>query len=241
MIDRARSAVLATALAVPMAAWCSETTVLRKLTEAAPHLNIAHISASPVAGMHEVEIEEDAARLYVTEDGSFLFAGDVYAVAPDGLVNLTERRREGRRRELLGNLVAGDMIVFAPKAGTKEVVYVFTDVDCGFCRKLHQDVDELNGLGIEVRYLAYPRGGPGTPTYDKMVSVWCADEPREAITAAKLGEPVAEATCDSPVAEQFALGQSLHFGGTPTMFTERGELIAGYLVPDELARELGLP
>ena len=142
---------------------------------------------------------------------------------------------------MLGDLVTEDMIVFAPKAGTKGIVYVFTDVDCGFCRKLHEDIDQLNELGIEVRYLAFPRGGPGTPTYDKMVSIWCADEPREAITAAKLGEAVADAACDSPVAEQFALGQSLHFAGTPTMFTERGELIAGYLMPDELARQLGLP
>ena len=92
-----------------------------------------------------------------------------------------------------------------------------------------------------MRYLAFPRGGSDTPTYDKMVSIWCAEEPRAAITAAKLGEAVIGATCDSPVAEQFALGQSLHFGGTPTMFTERGEMIAGYLTPDELARELGLP
>ncbi|MCY3813510.1 MAG: DsbC family protein [Gammaproteobacteria bacterium] len=241
MIDQAISIVLVSAVALPMAAWCGETTVLRKLTEAAPHLNIAHISGSPVAGIHEVEIKEDLSRLYVTEDGNFLFAGDVYAVSTDGLVNLTERRRTDQRRELLGNLVSEDMIVFAPKAGTEEIVYVFTDVDCGFCRKLHQDIDQLNGLGIEVRYLAFPRGGPGTPTYDKMVSIWCADEPREAITAAKLGETVADVSCDSPVPEQYALGRSLHFGGTPTMFTERGELIAGYLVPDELARQLGLP
>lgn len=132
------------------------------------------------------------------------------------------------------------MVVFPPTAGTKAVVYAFTDVDCPYCRQLHADVEQLNGYGIEVRYLAYPRGGPGTPTYDKMVSVWCTSDRHGAITAAKLGESVATATCDSPVADHFALGRSFYIGGTPALFSELGEMLSGYLPPDEIARRLGL-
>ena len=234
--------LLATVIVPTGIAWSDETTAMRKLAEAAPHLNIASISPSPVSGIHEVRITEDLSRLYVTADGSFLFAGDVYAITPDGLANITEQRRKERRQQLLADLDVDDTIAFAPApgTGTAQVLYVFTDVDCGFCRKLHADIDRLNVLGIDVRYLAFPRSGLGTSTYDKTVSIWCADEPREAITAAKLGEPVANATCSNPVAEQFALGLSLYFAGTPTMFTEQGELIAGYLAPDDLAERLGL-
>ena len=214
--------------------------VLRKLAQAAPHLTVTDVSVSPVAGMHEIEIEEDRSHLYVTADGKYLVAGDLYAISSVGLVNVTEVRREARRRDVLGRLDVADMIVFSATGETRSVVYAFTDVNCRHCQRLHADVDKLNDYGIEVRYLAFPRGGPGTPAYDKMVSVWCAAQRQAAITAAKSNEAVADLACDSPVAEQLALGRSFHIGGTPTLFTERGRQLSGYLPPDELAQRLGL-
>jgi len=135
MVINARHLILPLVLA--SVAWSDEATVLRKLTQAASHLNVAGISASPVAGMHEVEIKEEMSRLYVTADGNYLFAGDVYAVLADGLVNLTEARREVQRQEVLAGLAAADMIVFAPTAGTKAVVYVFTDCPRATVKNAH--------------------------------------------------------------------------------------------------------
>lgn len=240
MINKSRSVVLCGILLSTSAAWCDEGTVLGRLAKAASHLTVANVSSSPVPGIHEVEIAEDRARLYVTADGNHLFAGDLYVLSDDGLINLTEARRAAQRREVLADLKVTEMVVFPPTDGVKAVVYAFTDVDCPYCRQLHADVDQLNGYGIEVRYLAYPRGGAGTPTYDKMVSVWCAPDRQSAITAAKLGESVATATCDNPVADQFALGRSFYIGGTPALFSELGEMLSGYLPPDEIARRLGL-
>ena len=236
-----RPALLGIAAVWASTGWSDEATVLRKLAEAAPHLTVAGISESPVAGIHEVEIQEDRSRLYATADGNHLFAGDVYAVTPEGLANLTEARREVQRRKALDFIDLSDMVVFAPSDGIRAFVYVFTDVECFYCRKLHQDMMELNDRGIEVRYIAYPRGGPGTPAYDKMVSVWCSTNRQEAMTTVKLGESIDKRTCDNPVAEQFALGISFHIGGTPAMFTEHGEQISGYVPPDQLSRRLGLP
>ena len=232
--------VLGSALLSASTSWCDESTVLRKLAQAASHLTVADIDISPIPGIHEVEIEEDKARLYVTADGNHLFAGDLYAISSNGLVNLTEARREARRRQALAQLDATDMIVFAPAEAVAAVLYAFTDVDCHYCRQLHDDMARLNDLGIEVRYLAYPRAGPGTPTYDMMVAVWCAENPQAAMTAAKRGETVVSPTCADPVAEQFELGRSLHIGGTPTMVTEGGKQLYGYHPPDELARRLGV-
>lgn len=238
--NRTRGVVLCGILVSASAAWSNERAVLSRLAQAASHLTVTNVSASPVPGIHEVEIVEDRARLYVTADGNHLFAGDVYALSDDGLINLTEARRAAQRREVLSELAVDDMVVFRANNGTKAVVYAFTDVDCPYCRQLHADIDQLNGYGIELRYLAYPRGGPGTPTYYKTVSVWCATDRQRTMTAAKLGESIDPATCDNPVAEQFALGRSFYIGGTPALFTELGEQLSGYLPPDEIARRLGL-
>ncbi|MDE0038877.1 MAG: DsbC family protein [Gammaproteobacteria bacterium] len=169
--------------------------------------------------------------------GSRMGCGSSFALVPR---RLTEARREARRRQALAQPDATDMIVFAPAEAVAAVLYAFTDVDCHYCRQLHDDMARLNDLGIEVRYLAYPRAGPGTPTYDMMVAVWCAENPQAAMTAAKRGETVVSPTCADPVAEQFELGRSLHIGGTPTMVTEGGEQLYGYHPPDELARRLGV-
>ena len=120
------------------------------------------------------------------------------------------------------------MIIFSPKGETKGAVYVFTDVDCGYCQKLHQEVPQLNAAGIEVRYLAYPRAGLSTPTFDKMVSAWCADDRNAAMNALKIGANVTAKKCDNPVAAQYQLGAAMGVTGTPAIVLEDGTLIPGY-------------
>ena len=64
-------------------------------------------------------------------------------------------------------------IVFAP-ANPKYRVTVFTDIECGYCRKLHTQIADYNKPGIAVEYLFFPRMGLGCESFNKMVSVWCA-------------------------------------------------------------------
>ena len=213
--------------------------IYERIRAASPAMPIIAVVPAPVEGLYTVELG-NAAAYYATADGGHLIAGDLYAVTGDGFANRTEELRAVRRAEMLEDLGTDDMIVFAPEGERRGVVSVFTDVDCGFCQRLHREVPELNEMGIEVRYLAYPRAGIGSPSAEKLVSAWCADDPQAALTRLKNGEPVEPRSCANPVAAQFRLGQRLGIRGTPALFLEDGRLLPGYMPAQALAAELGL-
>ena len=135
---------------------------------------------------------------------------------------------------MLDRVDASDMVVFAPEE-PKTHITVFTDVDCGYCRKLHSEVEQLNNLGIEVRYMAFPRGGMQSPAAQVMQSVWCADNRQQAMTSAKQGKTVEEKTCANPVAQEYELGKQLGVQGTPAIFLANGVMIPGYQPAQQLA------
>lgn len=230
---------LALALAA-LGAAADETDIRKTLEENVPHLTVTRISPSPVPGIHEVEVEERGAVFYVAADGSHVIAGDMYVLTGDGLRSITEVRRQERRRELLADLDVGDMVVFAPEGTPKAILHVFTDVDCPYCRKLHQEVVALNGYGIEVRYLAYPRAGIDSEAFERMVSAWCSEDPPTALTELKLGNPIPVLACENAVAEQRALGDAMGVEGTPTLVALDGTLIEGYLQAAEVAERLDI-
>ena len=232
-------AILALGLST-LGAAADQTAITKRLMEAAPHLTVTRISPSPVAGIHEVEVKERGAMFYAAADGSHVIAGDMYVLTGNGLQSITELRREERRRELLPALDAADMIVFRPEEEPKAILHVFTDVDCPYCRKLHQEISALNGYGVEIRYLAYPRAGLDSATFEKMVSAWCSDDPHAAVTELKLGNSIRPSTCESPVADHLALGELMGVEGTPTIITLDGQRIAGYLSASEVAHRLGI-
>jgi len=199
-----------------------------------PGIKVEDVRPSRINGMYEVVMGADTA--YVSADGKYIITGDMYEV--DSRANLTEQRRVEVRTKSLAKLDERDMIVFRP-AVVKHTITVFTDVECAYCRKLHSEIDKLNSLGVEVRYLAYPRAGPGTEDWAKMEAVWCAKDRKAAITQAKLGQEVKSPKCGAtPVAKQYQLGEDLGVRGTPAIFTTSGEYIGGYLAPAELVKEL---
>lgn len=191
------------------------------------------IRPSPVPGLFEVVSGSDVG--YVSADGRFYVDGDVFDM--ETRANLTEERRKLGRAALLKGVRDEDTIVFAPK-GYKYTVNVFTDVDCGYCRKLHAEITELNRLGIKVRYLMYPRNGPGSEAWTKAEAVWCSANRNDALTRAKRGEVVTAKACDAPVARQFELGRELGIRGTPGIITDRGDYVAGYMPAQRLAEHL---
>jgi thiol:disulfide interchange protein DsbC len=199
-----------------------------------PGVKVEDVRPSRISGMYEVVMGADTA--YVSADGKYIIAGDMYEI--DSRTNLTEARRVEVRIKTLAKLDERDMIVFKP-AVVKHTITVFTDVECAYCRKLHSQIDQLNKLGIQVRYLAYPRAGPGTEDWQKMEAVWCSKDRKTAITQAKLGQEIKSPKCGAtPVAKQFQLGEDLGVRGTPAIFTTGGEYIGGYLPPEDLAKEL---
>jgi thiol:disulfide interchange protein DsbC len=203
-------------------------------------LVVDSVHTSELPGMYEVQFT-NGPLVYATADGGYFIVGDLYAVSPDGFVNLGEKRRDGERRDLLATVDKDDMIIFSPESETRAYVTVFTDVTCFYCQKLHKEVPELNRRGVEVRYLAYPRAGIGSEGYQHLVTAWCADNPQETLTRLKARESVPDKTCeDNPVADQFQLGQEIGVRGTPAMITAEGRMIPGYQSADDLMETLGL-
>ncbi len=198
-----------------------------------PGVKAEQIKPSPVAGVYEVGMGADTA--YVSADGRYLFSGDLYEV--DSRTNLTEASRNTARSKTLARLDERDMIVFGP-ANAKYTITVFTDVECGYCRKLHSEIDQLNKLGVRVRYMAYPRAGPGTADWSKMEAVWCPKDRNTALTKAKQGQVIQSHCGATPVAKQYELGEEFGVRGTPAIFTASGDYIGGYLAPAEMVQQL---
>lgn len=188
------------------------------------------ITASPVKGLYEVIAGGQI--VYMTSDAHYVFSGDLLDMKTK--VNVTDSKRDSVRLSALNSVSEKDMIIFAPKE-TKHTITVFTDIDCGYCRKLHNEIAEYNKLGIKVRYLAYPRAGIPSDSYNKAVTVWCSDDRKKAITAAKNGENLPNKTCDNPVAHEFELGQQLGVTGTPALILENGKLYPGYAPAKQLS------
>lgn len=216
------------------------TVIGNRLVQARPDLKVTGVEATGIEGIEKVQID-GRGTIYVVEGGDYFFVGDLYRVDEGALVNVTEEGKNGEREKLLTSLKKDDMIVFSPKGKVKASIAVFTDVDCGYCQKLHQEVPALNDMGIEIRYLAYPRAGIGSPSYEKIASAWCADDKQDALTKLKQREPIPTNVCDgNPVADQYQLGQQMGVTGTPSLILDSGEMIPGYLPAQQLADRLGV-
>ena len=195
----------------------------------------SRVSASPIKGVYEVAY--GTTIFYMSDDGKYILQGDLIDV--DDRKNLTSFTRREARADIARNIKTEDTIVFAPKDKPADhVVYVFTDIDCPYCRKLHSEIDQYNKAGIEVRYLMYPRAGVGSPSYQKAVDVWCAKDRADALTKSKAGKPVPKANCENPVKAHMALGEEVGVTGTPAILLETGDMIPGYRPAKELRKVL---
>lgn len=224
---------LAIAAAVVHAADADQA-IRQSLKSIQPDLPIEAVAESAVPGLYQVELK-GGQLLYATGDGQFILQGDLYRVADGQAVNLTAKHQGKEVARMLADIPRSEMVVFAPEQ-PKTHITVFTDTDCGYCQKLHSEVPELNRLGVEVRYLAFPRQGVGSHGYNTLVSVWCAKDRNAAMNLAKSREEVPAATCDNPVTKQYELGQSIGVNGTPAIVLADGQLIPGYKPAAELAK-----
>ena len=204
-------------------------------------IGIESVRPSPAPGIVEVQVI-NGPLLYATEDGGYFFLnGDLHQVSVSGAVNLTEERRSLARKEQLAAVSLEDMVVFSPKGETRDYVSVFTDVTCFYCQKLHREVDQLNAKGVEVRYLAFPRGGINSDGAKKLATAWCADDQQTTLTELKAGVDLPVNDCaDSPIAAQYQLGQEMGVSGTPAIITSSGMMIPGYRPAADLIVALGL-
>jgi thiol:disulfide interchange protein DsbC len=210
--------------------------IKKKIQEILPELTVDSMQNSPIPGLYQ--IQSGANLLYVSADGHFLLQGEVLDLRkPKDQWNITEVARSQVRIKFLKNLNNKDMVVYSPSQKPKGQVTIFTDVDCGYCRKQHQDVAELTAGGIEVRYLSFPRQGLGSPTFQKAVSIWCATDRKKAFETAVAGDKIAELSCANPIEQQFNLGRQFGINGTPTLLFADGTMIPGYIKASQLIQE----
>ncbi|MBL4585273.1 MAG: thioredoxin fold domain-containing protein [Pseudomonadales bacterium] len=216
-----------------------------RLLSSEPKLPISTVQKSEFDGLYEVELS-NGQTLYTSKAGDYIVVGEMYKVTTEGMVNVNQaaidesrRKNDVLRAAKVSSLDESQMIIFSPES-PKATITVFTDIDCGYCRKLHRDVPALNELGIAVRYLAFPRAGLRSKTYQNMVSAWCALDKREAMNKLKAGIAIATKTCVNPVADHYQLGHELGVSGTPALVLENGQLIPGYLEPAKMAQAVGL-
>jgi thiol:disulfide interchange protein DsbC len=199
-----------------------------------PELEADRIGPAPIPGFQEAIVRGQV--LYFSDDGKYLLEGSLYDMQTKQ--DLSQVGISVVRREALSKVPSTDRIVFAPVGPPKHTVTVFTDIECGFCRKLHSEIALYNKLGIAVEYLAFPRAGLDSPDAVAMESVWCSDDRRKALTDAKNGRPVAPKRCNNPVSAQYKLGQRLGLQGTPMIINSEGVALPGYLPPDKLLEAL---
>jgi len=212
------------------------------LEQKLPGIDISGVEPSPKEGIYQAFY--NGQLLYISSDGQFLFTGNMLGLSGEQPVNHTDKAMSAKSAELspqraatIASIKEDDMVVF--KADKEEyAITVFTDVDCAYCRKLHKEVPQLNERGITVRYLAFPRAGVGSSGYDKLVSVWCAEDKASAMNNAKLKRQFTPQTCTNPVASQYNLTRELGLSGTPALILPDGELIAGYVPYEELHKHL---
>jgi thiol:disulfide interchange protein DsbC len=198
-------------------------------------LKLEDVRISPVTGVYE--ITRGAEINYASSDGRYVIIGDMIDLDNDA--NLSENRRRAIRQRLIDTVPESEMLVFSPK-NPKYTITVFTDIDCGYCRRLHSQIAEYNRLGVRVRYLFFPRTGPNTDSWHKAESVWCAPNRNDALTRAKNGEEIKSPACpaNAIVARDYELGHKLQVEGTPAIFLASGEMLGGYAPPSQLLQYL---
>ena len=198
--------------------------VLFKTFKSAPD----SVAESQIPGLYQVMYGTEI--VYLSADGQYFISGDLLNLKTRE--NLSEVAQRGVRKKMVDALEIKP-VRFEAK-DEKHVLRVFTDIDCGYCAKLHREMEQINAQGITVEYLAFPRAGIGSPSYDKIVSVWCSDDQQSAMTKSKARQAVPSKTCSNPVKDHYALGQGLGVNGTPALLMESGQLIPGYVPADRL-------
>ncbi|TQV76781.1 DsbC family protein [Aliikangiella marina] len=205
-------------------------------------IDINDIEKSPLEGFYQVFFSGQV--LYVTEDGQYLFTGNLLELAEQAPINHTElavaaleQKQAPMRKQVLASIDEKDMVIFRAK-DEKHVITVFTDVDCRYCRKLHEQMAEFNDNGVTIRYLAYPRAGIGSSAYKKLVSVWCSDDKLAAMDDAKLRRKFADASCNNPIAKHYKMTRDFNLSGTPALVLDDGELIVGLPPMGDLMKHL---
>lgn len=201
---------------------------------------VKSVKNSAVKGIKELVVANGPTRqiIYMSDDGEFLFDGNL--VNTKAKQNLTELAEKSMRHELMTEFRKTHKgIDFLPEQMTDHIT-VFTDIDCGVCRKFHENIPAFNQAGIGVSYLFFPRAGIGSNSHQKATNVWCATDQQDAMNKAKGGIELKPLMCPNPIESQYHLGISAGVTGTPYIVLDDGTLIPGYQTVDQMKQRLSM-
>ncbi len=174
-------------------------------------------------------------NFFVSDDGRYLVYGRVFDLE-NGMVEVTNNALNVVRAKKLPELKKH--AIQYPAIGDEQYkVYVFTDITCGYCRKMHRQMDAYQRAGISVNYLAFPRSPDSAVALKK---IWCDANPAQAMSDAMLSDKITQAQCDEKGAVAMMHDAGIEFGvrGTPALLLEDGTLLSGYRSPDDLLKVL---
>ena len=228
-------AAAALALVTPFAvADDAEKAIRDTLKTLDSEIPVESIGMSPLSSLYEVKLQGGRV-LYASADGQFVLQGNMYQLENGKPVNLTEKAERQGIAKTINSIPTSEMVVYPAKGQAKSHITVFTDTTCPYCHKLHEEVAELNKLGVEVRYVAFPRQGLGSPGDEQLQAVWCSKDRNSALDNMIGGKEIKAAKCENPVSKQFAMGQSIGVNGTPAIVLEDGQVIPGYQPAKQVA------
>ncbi len=217
--------------------FADDKAVIEKITahvqKLLPTLTIDQVKESPIKGLYAVTIGPRI--IFFSEDARYMLQGEIIDTIT--MTNLTAAEAARAIAKAVENIGEENMIIYpatSPKGTPTDTVTVFTDIDCGYCRKLHKDINKYNKAGITIRYLFMPRAGKNSKSYDKAVSVWCAKDQKSAMTKAKKGQRIETKQCENPIDKHLILAKMLGINGTPALVLGNGELIPGYVPAEKL-------
>ena len=209
--------------------------VKRKIVERLPGASVDHVAPTPIQGIYEVGID-GGDIVYVSADGRYLLSGVLMDLVTQE--NLTEGVLAVQRVKTLYSVPESSMIIYEPTGEVKHTLTTFTDIDCPYCRKMHREMPLMNRMGIRVRYMLFPRAGPNSLSFEKAVSVWCAEDQQTEMTKAKSGAMPERRDCENPILQHMALARRLGLRGTPYTISDTGRAISGYMPAPELFESL---
>ena len=216
-----------------------EQLISSKINEVLPEgMSVQSVKKSQQEKIYIVDIV-DLQPIYASKNGEFFFYGELYAIDQNRLKNTTKDEINLKRKSILDLALTNSDFISFKSNNEKHKVTIFTDVDCGYCRKFHNEINDFNNLGITINYVAFPRSGLASDSYNKIVTAWCSADPKDTLTKMKQGEDLQISLCqDHPVEKHFLLGQKIGITGTPAIIKSNGELLPGYLPPEELLTRL---
>jgi thiol:disulfide interchange protein DsbC len=229
------AAAIALVSTFAMADDAAEQAIRKSLDNLQLEVPVETITASPLPGLYEVKLKGSRV-LYASADGQFVMQGYLFQLKDGKPVNLTEKTERLGISSLINGIPVAETVVYPAIGETKSHITVFTDTTCPYCHKLHAEVPELNKMGIEVRYVAFPRQGLGSPGDAQLQAVWCSKDKKAAMDKMVEGKEIKAEKCANPVSKQFSLGQSIGVNGTPAIVLANGQLIPGYQPAPQVAK-----